>query len=99
MKDYAKEFYQSKAWKQTRRYVFERDLGLCRRCGKPGEIVHHIVYLTPENINDPSISLNIDNLETLCRDCHAAEHEGEMATVSGLAFNENGDLIERGDKG
>ena len=97
MRDFAKEFYQSKAWKKTRRYVFERDLGLCRRCGKPGDIVHHKVYLTPENIGDPSISLNVDNLETLCRECHAAEHEGELPTDKGLTFDENGDLIERSE--
>lgn len=95
MKDFAKEFYQSKAWRETRRFVFERDLKLCRRCGKPGEIVHHKIYLTPQNINDPSISLNPDNLETLCRDCHAQEHEGELPTDKSLAFDDNGDLIER----
>lgn len=95
MRDFAKDFYQSKAWKKTRRFVFERDLGLCCRCGKPGEIVHHKIYLTPQNIDDPSVSLNVDNLETLCRDCHAAEHEGELPTDRGLTFDENGDLIER----
>lgn len=95
MKDFAKEFYQSKAWKETRKLVYERDLGLCCRCGKPGDIVHHKIYLTPKNIDDPFISLNPDNLETLCRDCHAQEHEGELPTDKALVFNENGDLIER----
>lgn len=97
MRDFAKEFYQSKAWKKTRHFVFERDFGLCCRCGKPGDIVHHKIHLTPANIDDPSISLNVDNLETLCRDCHAAEHEGTLATDSGLTFDENGDLIERSE--
>jgi 5-methylcytosine-specific restriction endonuclease McrA len=53
--------------------------GLCERCLKkglivPGEIVHHKVYISPDNINDPAITLNPDNLELLCRDCHAEEH-------------------------
>ena len=58
---------------------------LCERCMqegryKPAEIVHHKVYLTPENINNPAITLNWDNLEALCRDCHEAEHaEGNKA--------------------
>ena len=95
MKDFAKEFYQSKAWRDTRRFVFDRDFHLCVRCGKPGEIVHHKIYLTPQNINDPQISLNPDNLETLCRNCHAAEHEGDLPTDKELTFDENGDLIER----
>ena len=31
-------------------------------------------YLTPENILDPSVTLNFDNLEFLCHDCHNREH-------------------------
>ena len=42
----------------------------------PGEIVHHKIALTPDNINDPSVSLSWDNLELLCRDCHGKEHSG-----------------------
>ena len=95
MRDFAKEFYQSKAWRETRAYIFKRDFGLCVRCGKPGEIVHHKRYLTPDNIDDPSVSLNEDNLETLCRECHALEHEGKLPTDRALTFDENGDLVER----
>lgn len=95
-KEFAKDFYQSKAWKEVRSYVFNCiDFGICRRCGNPGEIVHHKTYLTPKNINNPAISLNPDNLETLCRVCHALEHEGEPATDKALMFDENGNLVER----
>lgn len=95
-KDWAKSFYQSKSWKLIRDYVFYQiDFGLCRRCGEPGELVHHKIYLTPQNINNPAISLNINNLETLCRTCHALEHEGEPATDKGLMFDNQGNLIER----
>ena len=41
----------------------------------PGEIVHHKVHITPVNINDESVTLNFDNLELVCRDCHAELHE------------------------
>lgn len=44
---------------------------------RTGEIVHHKIELTPENIHDPDITLNFDNLQLLCRDCHAAVHKPE----------------------
>jgi 5-methylcytosine-specific restriction endonuclease McrA len=94
MQDFAKSFYLSKEWRAVRDNVFKRDCGLCVRCGAPGEIVHHKIHLTPHNINNPAVTLNPDNLETLCRDCHAAEHAPQPATAEGLAFDSNGDLIE-----
>ena len=42
---------------------------------KPGELVHHKKPITPENITDPNVTLSFDNLELVCRDCHAKEHE------------------------
>ena len=83
MRDFAKEFYHSAAWIRARDYVMTRDFGLCQQCrrkGKitPGNTVHHIIHLTPENINDVSISLNPDNLETLCQDCHAEVHRSQQ---------------------
>ena len=68
MQDFAKEFYSSREWRQVRAFVFARDFGLCVCCGDPGEIVHHITYLTAVNIGNPAISLNPANLETLCRE-------------------------------
>lgn len=44
---------------------------------RPGDIVHHKIHLTPENISDPGVSLSWDNLELLCRDCHALAHKPE----------------------
>ena len=79
MKDYAKEFYKSTQW-QTCRAAYAASVGyLCERCLKkglitPADAVHHIIELTPENINNPEISLNEKNLVSLCRDCHAARH-------------------------
>lgn len=99
-RDFAKVFYQSKAWRETRQYIFNRECGICQRChGKngPGSIVHHKIYLTPNNINNPTIALGEDNLELLCRVCHALEHEGELPTSKELTFDEEGNLIERNE--
>lgn len=57
-----------------RRYIILRDNYCCRRCGAAGSEVHHKIYLTPENINDPKVTLNPENLELLCRSCHQNEH-------------------------
>lgn len=95
MQDFARKFYLSKAWRSTREYIYKRDIGLCVRCGKPGEIVHHKIHLTPQNIDNPSITLNEDNLELLCRECHAVEHEGTAPTAQGLMFDSEGNLVER----
>jgi len=79
MKEYARQFYSSAAWRDTRAAYTASVGGLCERCKakgklKPAEIVHHKIHLTPENISDPSIALNWSNLEALCRDCHADVH-------------------------
>lgn len=79
MREYAKPFYKSKAWQRTRDAYAASVGGLCEGCLKrglyrPGEIVHHRLALTPDNINDPSVTLAWDNLCLLCRDCHAKAH-------------------------
>ena len=39
-----------------------------------GYIVHHKSYIDTSNIWDTDITLNFDNLELLCIDCHNKEH-------------------------
>ena len=80
MKDYAKTFYKSQAWKDTRNAYAKSKGNLCEVClakgiYRSGEIVHHKIHLSPENIADPSVSLNWDNLQLVCRDCHAMAHD------------------------
>ena len=93
-KDFAIEFYNSAAWQHCRAAYIEHVHGLCERCHKPDFIVHHKVYLTPENIDNPDITLNFDNLEYLCLECHNGEHRGRKheSIREGLYFDENGDL-------
>ena len=92
-KPWAVKFYKSAAWKRVRQAYFISKHGLCERCGAPGEIVHHKIYLNPNNINNPSISLNDKYLELLCRECHTDIHLGGRPIRKGFAFDKNGNLI------
>lgn len=76
---------------------------LCERCLKKGiataaEHVHHIIELNESNYKDPLISLNPENLEALCFECHREEHKpcntGKPATAEGLAFDCDGNLVK-----
>ena len=94
--DYAKAFYTSAAWLKTRRGYFKYRGGLCERCLAkglyvPGIIVHHKIHITPENIGDPSITLNFDNLELVCRDCHADVHSAKEGKR--FIIDENGRVV------
>lgn len=79
MKSYAESFYKSRQWQRCRDLCIQRAGGLCERCRKEGVIraaviAHHKKEITPQNINNPEITLNLDNLEALCMDCHAKVH-------------------------
>ena len=81
MQEFAKSFYSSMRWQNCRKAYKKSVGGLCERCLKkglyhPAVVVHHKVYLNPENINNPEIALNFANLEALCAECHAEEHSG-----------------------
>ena len=98
-------FYKTAAWKKCRAAYTKATAGLCEICLQkgifsPAYIVHHKKHLTPDNIDDPSVSLNMDNLTSLCRECHFEEHRGEHAkgreTKQQIeyAFDENGYLVQ-----
>lgn len=96
-KEYAKDFYSSAAWLNCRKSFLNSKMHICERCENRngiGNIVHHKTYITEDNINDPDITLNWDNLECLCQTCHNKEHhrEEEEATATGLAFDAFGQL-------
>lgn len=95
-KPWAAPFYNSKAWRRCRKAYAESVFLLCEECGAPGEEVHHKIELTPENIHDPSITLNWDNLQLLCHRCHDKTKRPVLtATRDGLQFDENGQLVQR----
>lgn len=92
-KSWAKAFYNSAAWKKCRDAYIAKVYGLCEWCGAPGYIVDHIVELTPENIHNPGIALNEDNLQYLCLECHNKKtFQKYSATQYGLKFDKDGNL-------
>lgn len=74
-------FYHSAAWKRARLEALKRDGFCCAKCGKPAEEVHHKIPLTPANITDQSVSLDLENLVSLCFDCHQNEHGNRAETA------------------
>lgn len=100
-REFSRSFYHSKAWKHTREAYVRSVNGLCERCLERGEyrkgaIVHHIEHLSPANIDDPAVTLGFDNLQLVCRDCHAELHpEIFEADREGTrcVFDEDGNLI------
>lgn len=94
-KAFAARFYASARWKKTQAAVMKAYNYTCQRCDKPAKIVHHRTWLTPDNINDPNVTLNWDNLEPLCQDCHNAEHQQNGGdTADGLTFDSTGHLVK-----
>ena len=101
-RDFATAFYHSPAWKKTRESYMKLGQGLCEPCLRRGRytqaaIVHHKVHLSPENINDPKITLDYSNLERVCRDCHAKEHPEIYGDANARAprwtFDEEGNVV------
>ena len=79
-KAFARKFYSSKAWQDCRNEYAKRRHYLCEDClrrgiYKPGVIVHHKIEIDPITIEHPEIALSFDNLELLCRECHAMRHD------------------------
>lgn len=85
-------FYRSDTWKIARAIKIASVCGVCEKCGAIGTEVHHIIHLTPENVSDPSISTNQENLMLLCNECHNKEH-GRFEGKSKYIFDADGDLI------
>ncbi len=101
-KEYAKKFYKGKAWRLCREsfisYRVTVDGGMCEHCkDNLGYIVDHKEEITPENIDDPEITLNHENLQYLCTPCHNRKTFGNGNDFNivrdGLEFDSNGDLI------
>lgn len=95
-REFAKKFYKSKEWMNVRQGALMRDKYLCVKCGRPAEEVHHIIHLSPANIYDPNITLNLENLQSLCTDCHFAEHKADRKVTDcseEYEFDENGYIV------
>ena len=89
MREFAKDFYTSRAWRRCSQAYMTSQNYICERCGGVATICHHKKHLTPKNISDPNITLCWQNLEALCKECHAIEH---MAKTSRVYFNDDGQV-------
>lgn len=83
------KFYASKQWHKVRKAYKLYRHNICERCGGIGEIVHHKSYINKANIYDADITIDFNNLELLCRDCHNKEHFAENV------FNDAGEIKEQ----
>lgn len=92
-RNFALKFYKSKAWKQKSK-MYRALHPLCEKCLEkgiytPSQCVHHKIHITRDNMSDPEILMGDNNLQALCRDCHAAEHSKRQP----VKFNSDGSLI------
>lgn len=74
------DFYRTEEWIKLTEKIKLQSAGKCAICHKTVSdwrtlIVHHKIHLTMDNVFDPNISLNENNLETICLDCHNKEHK------------------------
>jgi len=72
-------FYTTRAWRKCRVSFLSERGGLCEICFSKGLIepavhVHHKKPITPENLNDPAVTLDHSNLMALCEECHQEQH-------------------------
>ena len=80
-KKYPKGFKQNTSREvqpELRKMVFERDNWTCQKCGKSKkdfpELILHCHHIFPIN-EDPIRSADMDNCETLCKECHLWKHK------------------------
>lgn len=75
-----KQFYNSIDWVKFRMLIIaERGL-ICQKCGKViaherEAQIHHKIELTLDNVNNPEVTLNPDNVLVICHSCHDKIHE------------------------
>lgn len=93
-KAWAKDFYNSMAWRTLRQQVLRRDRYTCAYCDGRAEEVHHKIELTQSNIYNKQVSLNPDNLISLCHDCHTKITLGRDDAGDGYGFDETGQIVE-----
>lgn len=92
MKEWARSFYMSGVWEDTRAAYMLSKNNICERCGEPAKICHHKTWLNRTNINNPYVTLSWDNLEALCQDCHNKEHHKKDSTLR-YRFDNEGNII------
>lgn len=75
-------FYRRAKWRQVRQLALKRDRFQCVWCRDKGKLttrrleVDHIKELE----DYPELAYDLDNLRTLCRDCHNQRHNRYQRT-------------------
>lgn len=77
-----------------------RDGYTCRICGARATDVDHIKELTSDNISNRNVSLNMDNLQSLCHECHTKktmEDKGKKVfdCADEYFFDADGNILPR----
>ena len=87
---YPKDFKQNTSREvqpELRKMVLERDKWTCQKCGKSKdeipELELHCHHIFPLN-EDPIRSADMDNCETLCKECHQWKHQN----IPGCSYKE-----------
>lgn len=76
--------YGGSHWKRQRRRARERDNHTCQDCGITGQEwgykfdVHHVTAY--DLFDDPKEANHLDNLVTLCRQCHVKYHKQDLTS-------------------
>ena len=78
-------FYGSAPWRAARQQAMDRDHGYCVRCREAGRftidrygqrwpVLATMVHHKKPRKECPELELVLENLESLCNNCHAEEH-------------------------
>lgn len=88
--------YHSIRWKKLKK--LKRIISpFCEECEKKGiitptYIVHHKEWINESNYENDEVFYNLDNLESVCLECHNKIHFSEEKEYY---FDEKGDLIKK----
>lgn len=77
-----RDFYMVTDWGRVRRVVYERDGGICMKCGKNVRKDFHVDHIHPISKGGPEWDLS--NLELSCPTCNlkkGGKLEGEQQTI------------------
>lgn len=80
-----RKIYNSERWKRLRAWKFAND-PLCEECliqnnTVPAEDIHHIVsFMSTDDLTQRNfLAYDYDNLQSLCKQCHAIIHNSKKA--------------------
>jgi 5-methylcytosine-specific restriction endonuclease McrA len=91
-------FYKSWKWRKVREAYFNHAKGLCEVCLskgliKQGEIVHHKIEMDSEKIQNERLAYGFDNLQLVCRDCHAELHPQTNKSKKRYYIDDDGKVV------